>query len=336
MIRSTLRPGHDARPGRPRLLPLLVVTTVLLVSGCGLVGNPDRPKTAPERNSITVGAMPAIDVAPLHLAIRNGYFAAAGLDVRLHPIQGGAAGLPLLTSGELDITFGNWVSSLQAQQTGQADLKVVSDGYQANPGMFLLLAMPGQGLTKVEDLKGRKIAVNARKNISELTTLATLRMYGLSESDVEFVVMPFEEMAEALESGRVDAASTIEPYTSMANQLGATTLADTATGSTADIPIAGYVTTSAFAHRYPRTVAAFHRVMARAQAEASADRVQVEALLPSYANIDPKTAALVRIGVYPATVEPGRLQRVADLMRAHGTLSGDLDVSRLLLPGDAR
>ncbi len=343
MHRPGVRIGHGTRRTVSRMF-LAVATTCLLflASGCGLLSGSEAEEGGSgqgglEKSKITVGTMPAIDVAPLHMAIQRGYFKEAGLEVELQPIQGGAAGIPLLANGELDVTFGNWVSFFKAQEEQVVDLKIVSDGYQADDGMFLTMTMPGNGVDKVTDLKDgkKKVAVNTRKNLNELSLIAAMQTRGVQPEDVEFVVMPFPDMPAALQRGDVQAASMIEPFISQANQLGAKTLVDTATGPTADIPIAGYAGTQKFAEENPKTAAAFQRVMHRAQTEASQDRAQVEDVLPSYAKIDEKTAALVRLGVFPTTLEAGRLQRVAELMQANGELSPNFQVEPLLFQAPA-
>lgn len=270
--------------------------------------------------TITVGTMPAVDVAPLHLAIQNGYFEQAGLNVELKTISGGAKGIPKLANGSLDITFGNWVSFFRAQQQGVVDLKAISDAYQADKGTFLLMRYPGRGITSPDRLRNEKIAVNTRANINELTTLATLKLHGLSREDVEFVVMDFPDMPTALKNNDVAAISVIEPFISQAHKLGAETLADTASGPTANMPIAGYAATGTWVENNRDVAAKFQRVMSRAQREAGADRNKVERLLPTYTKIDPSTASLVEIGTYPTTLDASRLERVTGLMKANGQL----------------
>lgn len=55
--------------------------------------------------------------------------------------------------------------------------------------------------------------------------------------------------------------------------------------------------------------------------------------LTSYADVDASTAALVSVGTFPLSLNPIRLQRVADMMDTEDVLSGRLDVQQLLPPG---
>ncbi|GAA4242087.1 hypothetical protein GCM10022254_73540 [Actinomadura meridiana] len=49
-----------------------------------------------------VGTMTIVDTVSIQLALTKGLFRSEGLTVRTRTIQGGAAGIPLLKSGQLD------------------------------------------------------------------------------------------------------------------------------------------------------------------------------------------------------------------------------------------
>lgn len=301
---------------RQRLRSSAALAALLVaVTGCSANGGqPEQPTT------INVGTMPVVDTAAFQLALDHGYFRDAGLDVRTQRISGGEQSLPLLESGKLDMSFGNWPSFIRAQSQGSAHLRLVADAYQATNGMMMLQTMPGHGVRRVEDLRGKTIGINTRDNIMELITRAVLETHGVPQESVKFRAMPFPQLPQALKNGEVDAATLNEPFISEANRLGATTLADAANGPTVDIPIAGYAANERFAQQNPQAVAKFQRVMQRASTEANSNRTDVEQELPRYSTVDPVTAQLVRIGRYPTSIDVRRLNRVADLMSRYHAL----------------
>ncbi|MET7550850.1 ABC transporter substrate-binding protein [Streptomyces sp. NPDC005500] len=316
----------------------LIASSVL--SGCGGDSDDDTKdrvskQAAPqagssglEKTSITVGAIPILDDAPLYLAIRDGYFKAVGLDVRAEAIPGGAAGIPRLGK-DLDITFGNYVSFIQAHTKG-LDLRVESDGFQATTDTFGLMVAPGGDMRSPADLKGRTVAVNIRSNILHLLMLSLLSAHNVNEKDVTFVEVPFPDMGTALKKGKVDAAVMVEPFiTGAQKDFGAEQLGDVISGPTENLPIAGYACTARWAKENPNTALAFARAMVQAQHECS-DRRTVTGILPSYTKIDRQTAAIVRVGAFPATLNPTRIQRVADLMHRFGWLKQKFDVTAMV------
>jgi NitT/TauT family transport system substrate-binding protein len=245
-------------------------------------------------------------------------------------IQGGAAAIPKLLQGSLDITFTNYVAVFAAQAKGTGKFHVLSEGYQAKPKVLGIVVMSDK-LAGPKSLAGRTIAVNALQDVGTLTIASALSSSDVSADSVKYRQIPFPQMAAALAKGQVDAAWMEEPFiTNAAQTLGTRLLLDTASGPTADFPVAGYVTTASFAESNPRTAAAFRRAIHRAQ-QLAADRQNVEKVLPEYSKVDPETAVITSVGVFPTSQEPSpvRLQRVADLMQQFGMLSARLDVKNL-------
>jgi NitT/TauT family transport system substrate-binding protein len=68
-------------------------------------------------------------------------------------------------------------------------------------------------IKKIEDLKGKVIAVNARGGAVDATAIVVLRRYGLEpDRDYQFVELRFPAMLPALESKRADAVFLTLPY----------------------------------------------------------------------------------------------------------------------------
>lgn len=326
------RTSRSAR--RPFVAAVLaVLLAIVALAGCGAESGGGRSESLrAEQSKIAVGTMPVVDAAPLHQAIKKGYFAEEGLEVELKQLQGSAEGVPGLTSGSLQFTFGSWVSFFAAQANGAADLKFVSDGYQARRGTFQILARADSPITGPKDLSGKTIAVNTLSNVDELTTRSVLQTADVDLRRVRFVPMPFPDMLARLEARTVDAVFLVEPYITQAQwAMGAMPIVDTATGPTNEFPIAGYATSAEFAKQNPGTVAAFQRAMAKAQLDCDTTRSEVEELLTQYVRLDKQMASLVNVGSYPNTLESARLQRVVDLMGAHGLLARPIDVRSMIL-----
>ena len=81
-----------------------------------------------------------------------------------------------------------------------------------------------------------------------------------------------------------------------------------------------YAVTQAWAHKYPRTLAAFDRALEQGQAIADTGRAAFEAAAEKYLGIKPETAAVLNVPEYPLSVTPTQLQRVVDTMVQFGML----------------
>ncbi|MDP9843828.1 ABC transporter substrate-binding protein [Streptosporangium lutulentum] len=325
------------RFGRASRAVIAGVTAALVLSACGGSGEPAGTAAGtggPEKTRLTVGALPIPDSAALYIANARGFFKEEGLTVAIEPVVGGAQAQQALIGGSLDATQTNYVSTFLAVSAG-IKLKVVSDLYQAAPNAFNLMVPKDSPIKTPADLKGRKIAVNSRKNVGTLAVAALLKTHGLTEADVEFLEFPFPDMADKLNTGIVDAAWMTEPHlTAVQKTIGAGKLADTMVGPMEGFPIAGVVVTEDFANKNPATTAAFQRAIAKAQQISATDRKAVEEILPTYTKIDTATAAVITLGSFPTSLDQTRLQRVADLMLEQGYLKSRIE-AKALLSGNA-
>ncbi|MEU6721858.1 ABC transporter substrate-binding protein [Nonomuraea sp. NPDC046802] len=317
---------------------VLGLAAALALSGCGggQAPSPSAGAGGLEKAVIKVGTLPVPDAVALYIADARGLFAAEGLTVEPVTITGVTAALPQVESGALDVSQTTYVSTFLAVSKGRK-IKLVADMYRAAPGTFTIMVQKNSPIRTVADLKGKTILVNTLGNIATLAVTTQLKAAGLAATDVTFAKKPFPEMGNAITSGQADAGWVTEPFiTASSKALGFRTIADTMTGPTAGLPIAGWMASEQWARQNPKTLAAFQRAISKAQQIASSDRKAVEAALPTYTNIDRTTAEAITLGAYPSTLEASRLQKVADLMLEHNYIDAPIDVKSVMVPPDDR
>ncbi|GLW04947.1 sulfonate ABC transporter substrate-binding protein [Microtetraspora sp. NBRC 13810] len=266
------------------------------------------------------------------MAVSQGLFKAEGLDVKLQTLAGGAEAIPKLKGGSLDISSGNYVSFLGADATGTLDLKIVVDGFASGPKSHVIMVPKDSTIQTPADLKDKIVAVNTKRNVASMLVRVAAKAHGVElDEDKNFVEFPFPEMEGALQNKKVDAAQVVEPFgTQIAQKIGARIIWDTSQGPTNEFPISGYAAASEFAAENPKTIAAFQRAMAKAQALA-ADRAEVVKTIPTYTTIPADVAGSLNIGVFPTTLNATRLQRVADSMLEYGLLDSQLNVQDVIV-----
>lgn len=302
----------------------------LSLAACGS-GSSSKNSSGLEKSTVTVGYIPAPDFAALFVAKQKGLFQQEGLTVKTELEAGGATAVPKLASGALDFSINNYVSAIEATSKGVGAEKVVADAYQLSPNCMGLMVPADSSIHKPQDLKGKKVAVNTKANVTQLAVTAGLKPYGITIPDNDFVEVDYPKMISALKNHSVDAAVMIEPFISASEQgLGARMVLDMQDGTTADFPVSSYVTTQKYAKKNPKTVAAFQRAINKAQQMIAGDRKLVEQVLPTYTQIDAKTASIIHIGRYPTSVSRTRIQRVADVMLQYGYLKAKFDAGSLL------
>jgi NitT/TauT family transport system substrate-binding protein len=318
---------------RRSLVTAFVLTSAL--AGCAPNGGATPGATGPELVEITVGTLPIIDAAPIHLAIEQGFFADEGLSVTVELVQGGAAAIPALVGGDLDIAYGAWPSLLRATAEG-LELRVVADGTRAVPGFTELLAMPASGLEgDPAAMAGKRIAVNTLGNIGELAVRAALVRAGLEPDAATLVEIPFPDMATTLERGDVDVIWASEPVATLArDDPGAVLVVDSYVEEMEAFPVAGYQATASFVDSDPGTIDAFRRAMARAVARIAEDESVARELAPGFTGLDAGLAERVVLPEFSATLEVADLDRVQQRMLDLGMLVEPLDLEALIYAGD--
>jgi NitT/TauT family transport system substrate-binding protein len=322
---------------------LVAAATLVLAAGCSGGGSSAGPSGL-EKTDLNVAVVPALDSAGFFVALYGGLFSAEGLHINFVPATSSDTVISAQVKGQYDITGGNYVSYIQAEQADQAKLDIFAEGSVMEPGTQGIYVMPGSPIKTLADLKGQTIGINAPNNILYLLAASVLAEHGISPSDVRFVTnIPFPQMAAALADGRIDAAVLPEPFASIAEQVdGAVPLVDLDQGATTSFPVEGYVATKQWAQEYPRTLAAFDQALEEGQQIADTNRSAVEQAmeaLPKPLGLSQETAAVMALDSYPfdtgpvGTVDKVRLQRVVDVMQQFLGFNQSFNINSMLLGG---
>ncbi len=317
------------RKFRRALTAAALSAAVAVLSACGSADKVASLRV--DKPDLTVAVVPATSVAGLYIAQQRGYFTAAGLHVKIVPVASGVNALPDLVNGSVDIDEGQWTSDVAAEAAGAARLHVLAPGNAGGTALEQVVIPAGSKLQTVPQLRGKTIAVNALKGLAVLLTSNVLNSYGVDPAQVHFVVVPFPAMAAALAAHRVDAAFMTEPFLSAAEEgQGVVPLFDIDQGAAYDFPIAGYVSTQAWAEKYPRTAATFTAALRRGQQVAATSRPAVGQAMIRALRVSQTTAATMALGTYPLTMTATELQRVATLMQLNGLLSHHVNTGTLV------
>jgi NitT/TauT family transport system substrate-binding protein len=320
---------------RPIAVLLAGLTAALGICGC----NPLNSQATPtDSQAVTVGVVPGIDNATLYLAKKRGYFARAGIDVRIQDFTTVAAELRALSAGQVNVAAGDYGNLFAKQSALQKDAyKILADGYDAAPGVVQIMTMPDSPIKSATDLSviGAPDAdlVSAPRGGPNSLVIASatsvLQSYGVNLSNLSWKNMSETDEISQLVSGKLKAVLLTQPYVYQAQQQGAVELVDACSGSTAGIPLSGYFASTSWSQNNAKAVAAFRAGLAQADAQASMPG-PVQSVLPQYAKLTKAEAALVTTGVYPLSTITANLQRTADLMNVVGMIKRQLNVAAMI------
>jgi sulfonate transport system substrate-binding protein len=122
-----------------------------------------------------------------------------------------------LAAGELEIADLTYPTlPIAIQNAGMDDLRVIADEFQdGNPGYYSneYFVLADGPIKKVEDLKGKAVAINAAGAAVDIAMRAMLRRHGLeNKRDYTIVEAPFPTMRAMLAEKKVDLVPGVLPF----------------------------------------------------------------------------------------------------------------------------
>jgi NitT/TauT family transport system substrate-binding protein len=153
-----------------------------------------------------------IGLGPFYIAQHKGFFAEEGIEVELISMEE-AQVLPALAEDRLDATVGT-VDMLLRNLSDQRDYRYLFaiDDDQGGTGIIA-----DKDIQTVADLKGRTVAYE-QGTAGQFYLGVQLKGAGLSFTDIEPMLMPWNDAGAAFLDGRVDAAATGAPWTDKAKE----------------------------------------------------------------------------------------------------------------------
>ena len=300
-------------PGRIRVL-CVAAAAALLAAGCSGSGGSGAPGGL-EKTTLKIAAVPAMDSAGLYIAQQRGYFAQEGLHVQIAPATSSADVIKQQLAGNFDITAGAYPSYIAKDESDpHANLKVLVAGSTMSPNVQEIVVPAGSKITKMSQLSGQTVTLNALHNIGELLVRSMLQDNAVPGTP-KFNAMPFPAMGPKLAAHQITAAWVPEPFISeFEEKYGVQPLADANQGAAENLPIEGYVVTQSWLNKYPHTAEAFRIAMEKAQAVASTNLNAVQKSMTAFAQVPPLAASVLPAPGFPTDTQAGPLQRVVTLM----------------------
>jgi ABC-type nitrate/sulfonate/bicarbonate transport systems, periplasmic components len=194
-----------------------MVTYPLSVTGAEIAGKPEKPE-------VTVAYVsPSAAFTPLYVAADTGLFAKYGLKLKPQ-IIGVGTGQKALISEEIDILVDGPL--LIAARLGGAAVKY----FGAYTQRYIFQIWGVKGITAIEQLKGKLVAVSAPRGAIEIATREALRKQGLNpDADVKYIYNDqVPAILTAVVTGTVSAGTLSTPLNLKARDAGLNLLLDIA------------------------------------------------------------------------------------------------------------
>jgi NitT/TauT family transport system substrate-binding protein len=330
---------------RPRrvLAALAVATVAVSLAACSDSGSSSSSPGANGLTTLKVATIGLTSDGGLMTGIDKGFFADEGLKIETSIVANPPAGLAAVQSGQVDVAYSPSIPLMNALSHG-VQLKVIgaADGYAPgaaegsdpaaadDTGLF---ASKASGVTTVDQLKGKTIAVPARKAQLEVVIAKALKKAGIDPATgVNWVVLDFTSAVAALKSGKIDAAGLVSPFTAQAKSEGATQISAPSIGFFKDGAVGLWTSGSSTVQAKKSAIEAFQRALAKANVYANAHPQEAIKAGLAYTK-STLTPDQVTTPYWPEKVAPEDLQRVDDSMVQLGFLPKAVALDGVIVSG---
>jgi len=189
-----------------------VAIALVALAACGGGDDSSSPSSSePTLAKLSLGFSAWPGWFPWQVAEEKGIFAKHGLDVDLKYFESYTDSINALNTGNLDgnsQTLNDTISSL----SGDSKLSIVltNDNSTGNDQVIV-----GPDISKVEDLKGKSVAVE-EGTVDHYLLLLGLQKAGLKPSDIDLKPLLTDAAAAVFASGQVEAVGAFAPFTDTA------------------------------------------------------------------------------------------------------------------------
>jgi ABC-type nitrate/sulfonate/bicarbonate transport system substrate-binding protein len=290
------------------------LTIAVMMTLCSLaVPVPSRAQALAKLRVAMIPIEPAADV---YYAKENGFFAKAGLDVDVTQSASTPALASAVLSGTYDISYAT-VPTLATAHSKGLPFVMIAPGIADSPQHFggAIMVAENSTLKTGKDFNGKTLGTAGLNTIAEYLPRAWIDKTGGDSSTVKFVEMPFPVTAEAIASGRVDAAYLAEPFVTIAEKKHLARILTTGDDSVSagQYVATGWFTTVQWAKAHPDLVARFQRAIAEAGAWANANPAKVVPILAKDLKADPALVAQARRPYHPERLIAAEVQPYIDI-----------------------
>lgn len=192
-----------------------LLTLIFIVIGLYFIFNKDTEKTTIDNKPLVKLKLSEVThsafYAPLYVAIENGYFKEAGIDLEVILTPGADKVSAAVLSNTVDIGFAGTESAIYVYQGGEEDYLVTFAGLTKRDGQFIL----GRDCSKefkLEDLYGKEILVGRQGGMPALNFLNAMKNSNIdiSKINVNYAV-DFASLSGSFIGGMGDYVDLFEP-----------------------------------------------------------------------------------------------------------------------------
>jgi NitT/TauT family transport system substrate-binding protein len=164
--------------------------------------------------NVRIAIMPVTNFTPVLVARDKGFFAAENLNVTWTTVPQGAIAIEAVFGGSAEVGGGSIFEPMVARGNGLdmvflAASTRIRSGPPDNSG---IVVRTEDNIKEAKDLVGKKISAGLINGPNYAHMREWLQRRGIDPGSIEFLEIPFPQMADALFQKRLDAVWNVEPF----------------------------------------------------------------------------------------------------------------------------
>jgi NitT/TauT family transport system substrate-binding protein len=261
--------------------------------------------------------VPLANYTPLQVARDKGYFAEERLAVTWSPVAQGAVAVEAVFGGSAEIGGSAVFEAMVARGNG-LDLMFLAAGVRTRseaPENNGVLVRSEDTIQVPADLAGKKISAGLINSINYIHMVEWLKKKGVDHTKIEFLEIPFPQMADALFQKRVDAVWNVEPFVTFMTKSGkARIFAYPFLDNLPGMDVASYMAKESWLKANPDVASRFKRAIDRATVHlASAGKEERDDWVAKFTGMKIEIVKDVTLPVYSTEFNLPSLQANLDL-----------------------
>jgi NitT/TauT family transport system substrate-binding protein len=289
-----------------------VLTLALVACGSSDESGADGSSDPSAPVELTMAVVPAATFAPVFVGLEEGIFEKHGIDLTID--VGGLAPtvFPRILSGEVDLGANTWGTLVTARAQGLplVGIAPVDRGGESPEDDYQGVMVASDGPSDLAGLEGATIGVPSLKSFTDSQVRSVLQEQGVDVSTIEFLALGFPDMPGALASGQVDAVGVVEPFQTVIEGQGGTSL----TSLSRSQLMGSIVASEQMVADRPDDVLRFQEAWAEVLEFAIANPDAVRTALVEGLGLEADLAEAITLPIWTPEVTEDEVQEISDMM----------------------
>jgi NitT/TauT family transport system substrate-binding protein len=304
-----------------------------LAAGAAAVAAPRNARAA-DLQTVHVASALQDDVAPLLYGIASGIFTRLGLDVQVQPANNGAAAAAAVLGGSLQIAKSGTMAIVTGHVRGVplTALWPAAISTTALP-MCGLVVRRASGIATAKDCNGKTFTGASLQDLNQLAAMAWVDANGGDSKTMRFVEITSSATIPALEAGRIDGATVLNPTLQIAMRTPSVKLLTNPFDTISKhFCSSTWFTTHDYAAKNPDIVKRFVAGLQEATRYENAHQAQMAQYLAPFLHQDETALAAFPRTTGGLTLDAADYQPVIDLAARYSLIPKAFPASEMLTP----